>query len=79
MKIRATYNPSEVRVTDEESVILQSTVEEMKELARTFTHGTSIKKIQKTEHDFYEKMTAKYGGKLAGELMLRLWKMTKKE
>ena len=77
MKILTTTDREKVRVTDEETVILAEDIDWMKELAGNIRNCSDRQIIQDAEHDFYEEMETRYGGKAAGELLGRLWGMCK--
>jgi len=79
MKITYTYDPGEVKIGKDESVILQSAYEWLKDLAKDIRACNNSDQIRQAEHDFFEVMSARYGGQVAGALLLQLWKMTPKE
>ena len=78
MTIKTTDNPDEVFVSDAEAVILTEDMDWLKELTGNIKSCTDRRIIREAEHDFLEEMTRRYGGKVAGELLGKLWVLTKK-
>ena len=68
------YNP----ITDE-AVILQEDWDWLKDMVTNIRNTKDTLLIRQAEHDFHEEMTERYGGKVAGELLLRIWKHTKEK
>lgn len=72
-------NATGYNVTTDEAVILQEDVDWMKELIGNIRKKKDSRIIRDAEKDFHDEMLERYGGKVAGELLLRVWKHTKKE
>jgi len=65
-------------VATDEAVILQEDVDWMKELIGNIRNTKDSRIIRDAEKDFHDEMLERYGGKVAGELLLRVWKHTAK-
>ena len=76
MTITTTTNPDAIRMSDDHSVIYKDDMDWLNELAENIRHCSDIRIIQEAEHDFHDEMTKRYGGKVSGELLSMLWKMT---
>ncbi len=76
MTITTTTDPKAIAVTDDSAVILADDMDWLKELVGNIRRCTDGKIIREAEHDFHEEMTNRYGGKVSGELLSMLWKMT---
>lgn len=76
MTITTTTDPNAIRTGGENAVILEDDMEWLKELAENIRRCSDCKIIREAEHDFHEEMTNRYGGKVSGELLSMVWKMT---
>ena len=63
----------------DEAFILQEDVDWMKELIGNIRKTKDTRIIRDAEKDFHEEMLERYGGRVAGELLLRVWRNTKGE
>ena len=63
-------------VTDT-AVILTEDKDWMKELAGNIKREKDPAIILQSEKDFHDAMTERYGGTIAGELLMRLWQSTR--
>ena len=75
MTIKTTDDPSKVFVSSEEAIILTEDKDWMKELAGNIRKCTDMRIVRDAERDFHEEMERRYGGKVAGELLSKLWMM----
>ena len=69
-------NATGYNVATDEAVILQEDVDWMKELIGNIRKTKDSRIIRDAEKDFHDEMLERYGGKVAGELLLRVWKHT---
>ena len=76
MTITTTNDPAMVFASDDSAVILEEDDDWMHELAGNIKKCTDMRIVRDAEHDFFREMTNRYGGKVAGELLSMLWKMT---
>ena len=74
--LKTTNDPQRIKVTDAEAVILADDMDWLKELAGNIRRCSDGKIIREAEHDFHEEMTKRYGGKVSGEMLAMLWRMT---
>ena len=59
----------------DEATILREDADRLKDLTQKLRGSYDKKLIQRTEREFHEQMTQKYGQMIAGEMLFRLWKM----
>lgn len=76
MRIKATTNPSEIKVGEDEIVIMADDKDWMKELAENIRKCSDKTIIREAEHDFFEDMVTRYGSRAAGVLLSQIWKMS---
>ena len=61
------------------ATILREDVDWIKELSANIRKTSSKAIIRDAEHDFHEAMVERYGSKVGGELLMKLWQATKEE
>lgn len=76
MKIIITNNLMECgyNAQKDEGTILQSDADWMKELKDNIQKSDNKDIVRDAEMDFHTAMVEQYGSKIAGELLMRLWK-----
>ena len=74
--LKTTDDPSKVQIAETEAVILKDDMDWLNELAGNIRRCTDGKIIREAEHDFHEEMTKRYGGKVSGEMLSMLWRIT---
>ena len=79
MKVEISENPRECgynAVTDT-ATIHREDADWMKELTGNIKREKDPAIIRQAEKDFHDAMTERYGGTIAGELLMRLWQSTR--
>ena len=62
----------------DEAVILREDADWIKELTSNIKATNDRTVIRQAEHDFHAEMLQRYGGKVAGALLMKLWQATAK-
>ena len=68
---------SQVRQTDTDAWVLEEDIEWLKELKINIGKTKDRETIYLAEHNFLDEMTERYGSKVAGALLGKLWVMCK--
>ena len=74
INITGDYEKAGYDVVTDTATIMKEDSAWMKDLVKNINMTKDKSIIRQAEHDFHEAMMERYGGKIAGELLLVLWK-----
>ena len=73
LKIHKVKNWDEVKQTDSDAWVLEEDLDWMKELKTNISKTKDRNIIFQAEHDFLDAMTERYGSKVSGAMLGKLW------
>lgn len=79
MKVNYSNDPKQVGydALSDTATILTEDKDWMKELVENIKRTKDKAIIRQAEREFHDEMTNRYGGTVAGELLMKLWQATK--
>ena len=81
MKVNITNDPKQCgyNAVRDEATILREDADWIKDLTSNIKRTKDKTIIRQAEREFHDEMTKRYGGAVAGELLMKLWQSTKGE